>query len=313
MSDAAILQLGSEHERIRRRTRRGVIWSGVAHLVLLVVLTMQHHLAPEPMALTEITWLDPVEAAPAPAPVAVETPPAVEEPQEVARTPVEKTVQFKRAEKPAITKPEPQKSQILQDKLQERLASLRQKAPALPQTVASANAQPRLSRPVSTPPLQSETSPVDLKRGQSVDPKPMALTRQSTKPAPRLQLASAPERKLEAAFSEDTAPQVRDIAGAELLGPVADRALLQHQVPRYPSAAMSEAREGSVTLRFIVLANGVLKENILVERTSGHADLDAEALEALRGWRFEELPRGSVGEQWGLITFHFKISVTNAG
>ena len=311
MSQAAVLQLGSEHERIRRRTRRGIIWSSVAHLVLLVLMTMQQHLAPEPLALTEITWLDPVEPIAAAAPVAVETPPTVEKPTEVARNPVEKTVQFKRAAKPAVAKPQPQKSQVLQDRLQERLASLRQKTPALPQTVATANARPRLSRPTTSPPIQSDT--VDLKRGQAVKPKPMALTRQSTKPAPRLQLASAPERKLEAAITEDTAPRVRDIAGAELLGPVADRALVSHRVPRYPSAAMSEAREGSVTLRFIVLATGVLKENILVERTSGHADLDAEARAALREWRFEELPRGSVGEQWGLITFHFKISVTNAG
>lgn len=313
MSHTAVMQLGDEHERIRLRTRRGVIWSLVAHLVCFVLIAMQQHLAPEPLALTEITWLDPVQASPAPAPVVVETRPAVAPPTEVAQMPVEKTVQFKRAEKPAIAKPQPQQAQAVQDRLQERLASLRKKAPTLPKEVASANVQPRLSRPMSAPPLQSETSPVDMKRGQAVQPKPMALARQSAKPAPRLQLASAPDRKVEAAITEDTAPMIRDIAGAELLGPVADRALIAHRVPTYPAAAMSDAREGSVTLRFIVRANGVLKENILIEKTSGHADLDAQALEALRNWRFEALPSGSVGEQWGLITFHFKISVTNAG
>ena len=309
----ATLELSREHARIQRRTRRGVIWSSVAHLIVLVLMAMKQHLAPEPLALTEITWLDPVEAVPAPAPPAA----ALQEPQPAAPAPViqqaAKTEHFKRAEKPAPAKPKPQNSRAIQDRLQERLAALRQNAPKLPQTVASANAQPRMSKPVVSSPLQSVTNPVDLKRGQSLQPKPLTLVRQSKTPAPRLALAAAPEPKIEAALMEDTSPMVREIAGAQLMGPVADRALVSHQVPEYPSAAMREAREGSVTLRFFVQPNGTLKENILVERTSGHADLDRKAVEALRAWQFEALPRGATGEQWGTITFHFKISVTNLG
>ena len=143
----ATLELSREHERIKRRTRRGVIWSSVAHLVVLVLMAMKQHLAPEPLALTEITWFDPVEAVPAPAPAAV----ALQKPQPPEPAPViqqaTKTVHFKRAEKPAPAKPKPQNSRAIQDRLQERLAALRQNAPKLPQTVASANAQPRLSKP----------------------------------------------------------------------------------------------------------------------------------------------------------------------
>jgi TonB family protein len=309
----ATLELNREHARIRRRTKRGVIWSSVAHLIVLVLMAMKQHLAPEPLALTEITWLDPVEATPAPAAPAVASP-EPQRPEPASVTPqVAKTVHFKRAEKPAPAKPKPQNSRAIQDRLQERLAALRQNAPKLPQTVANANAQPRMSQPVVSTPLQSVTSPVDLKRGRSLQPQPSALVRQSQSPAPRLELAAAPERKMEAALVEDTSPMVREIAGAQLMGPVADRALVSHRVPDYPDAAMREAREGSVTLRFFVQTNGMLKENILVEQTSGHADIDRKAVEALHAWQFEALPGGATGEQWGTITFHFKISVTNLG
>jgi TonB family protein len=308
MSHAMTLELNREHERIRRRTRRGVIWSFVAHLVVLVLMAMQQHLAPEPLRLTEITWLDPVEAAPAPAPPAVAQPePAKPEPVAVTQK-TEETVHFKRAESPAPAEPKPQDARVVQDRLQERLASLRQNAPTLPQAVATTTA-PRMSRPTRAP-ILPESSPVDMKRGQSPTPAPVSLARQSHTPAPRLELAAAPEREVTAAqITEDTSPLVREIAGAQLMGPVADRELVSYEVPEYPAVAMREGREGSVTLRFIVRPNGSVKENVLVEATSGYAPFDHNAVDALRQWRFEALPHGSVGEQWGTITFHFKLSL----
>jgi len=311
MSFAAAVDLSREHERIRLRTRRGVIWSGVVHLVLLVVLAMHQHLAPEPLALTEITWLDPVEAAPAPAPPQAEPQPAPPEPVAVASR-TQETVQFKRAETPAPAEPKPQDARVAQDKLQERLAALRNNAPALPTPVAN-TAQPRMSQPTLSPQV-AEASPVDLKRGQSPKPAPVSLVRQSKAPAPRLELAAAPEREVQAARpTEDTSPMVRDIAGAQLMGPVADRELVSYEVPEYPASAMREGREGSVTLRFVVRPNGTVKENVLVERTSGHTLFDRNAVDALRLWRFEALPSGSMGEQWGTITFNFKLSLVNSG
>lgn len=278
MSYAATLELSRENARIQRRTRRGVVWSSVAHLVVLVLIALHQRLAPEPLALTEITWLDPVETSAAPAPqVAPQpTPKPVEEAPAAQKK--EKTEHFQRADEQAAAKPKPQDARAIQDRLQQRMAALRQSTPLLPQTVASDNSKPTLSKPMMLPPVQSEA--IDLKRGQSVQPKQLALVRQSTTAAPRLELAKAPERKLEAVQVEDTSPLVREIAGAELMGPVADRALVVHQVPEYPSAAMREAREGSVTLRFFVRPDGTLRENILIERTSGHTDLDQNALEA---------------------------------
>jgi len=97
----------------------------------------------------------------------------------------------------------------------------------------------------------------------------------------------------------------RTLDGAQLVGPVADRPIVAHKLPKYPAWAMQEAVEASVTLYFIVLANGQIKDNILVQKTSGHAEFDHNAQKALRAWRFEELT--GAGEQWGTITFHFKL------
>jgi TonB family protein len=54
-----------------------------------------------------------------------------------------------------------------------------------------------------------------------------------------------------------------------------------------------------------------VKENIQVQKTAGFEDFDESARTALRSWRFEALRGGRTGEQWGVITFHFRL--TSAG
>ena len=71
--------------------------------------------------------------------------------------------------------------------------------------------------------------------------------------------------------------------------------------------AQREGAEGSVTLYFIVRPDGSIKENVLVQKTAGFEDFDENARAALRAWRFAALPRGQTGEQWGTITFHFRL------
>ncbi len=58
---------------------------------------------------------------------------------------------------------------------------------------------------------------------------------------------------------------------------------------------------------FVVRPDGGVKENILVQRTAGFEDFDESARVALRVWRFKPLSVGQAGEQWGTITFHFRI------
>lgn len=108
-----------------------------------------------------------------------------------------------------------------------------------------------------------------------------------------------------AQVSETTAR--RTVAGASLLGPIADREVLSYQIPAYPDWAKKEAVEASVTLYFVVRADGGVKENVLVQKTAGFEDFDESAREALRTWRFEPLRAGRTGEQWGIITFHFRL------
>src|SRR5262249_19163552 len=99
----------------------------------------------------------------------------------------------------------------------------------------------------------------------------------------------------------------RSLAGASLAGPIADRAILQMTQPVYPDWAKKDAVEGSVTLYFIVRPDGSVKENVLVQKTAGFQDFDESARTALRAWRFEALRAGRTGEQWGTITFHFRL------
>jgi TonB family protein len=97
------------------------------------------------------------------------------------------------------------------------------------------------------------------------------------------------------------------LAGVTLRGPVADRPLLAYRAPDYPESAKREAIEGTVRLQFFVLPNGSIKENVLVERTSGFEEFDRNARLALLDWRFEPLPAGAAGEQWGIITLNYRL------
>jgi len=99
----------------------------------------------------------------------------------------------------------------------------------------------------------------------------------------------------------------RSLADATLVGPIADRPILSRVTPAYPDWAKREAVEGSVTLTFFVRPDGTIKENVLVTKTAGFEDFDENARSALRAWRFEALPSGRTGEQWGSITFRYRL------
>jgi TonB family protein len=62
-----------------------------------------------------------------------------------------------------------------------------------------------------------------------------------------------------------------------------------------------------VTLSFIVRPDGVIKENVLVQKTAGFAEFDDSARAALSQWLFKPLKSGETGEQWGTITFRFRL------
>jgi periplasmic protein TonB len=62
--------------------------------------------------------------------------------------------------------------------------------------------------------------------------------------------------------------------------------------PRYPEWARRQGIEGVTQLRFEVLTDGRVGR-VVVDRPSGHIDLDQAAVSAIKTWRFEPARRGS--------------------
>jgi protein TonB len=95
--------------------------------------------------------------------------------------------------------------------------------------------------------------------------------------------------------------------GATLAGPAAGREVVKHVLPVYPGWAMQEATEATVTIYFVVLPDGRVKDNVQIQKTGGYADFDRNASEAIKHWRFVPLAEGRRDEQWGTINFRFRL------
>ncbi len=78
-------------------------------------------------------------------------------------------------------------------------------------------------------------------------------------------------------------------------------------LPAYPAWARRQAVEAAVTLTFIVLPDGRVREDVQVQHTAGFRDFDERAAAALRQWRFAALPGGDAAGQWGTITFRYRL------
>lgn len=299
-----------EHMRIDARTRRATLWSVVVHALLLTWMFVQPHVLDEPPQLTEITWIDPEVLQPRP-PSAARAPEPVQvaKKQPVQPTPPRQEQVLKRAPREEPDVPA-QMSKALQDRLSLRMATLQQTERSGTDTPAAVKAPAPISgvRP-ARPTEDTLPSPVQMKREKGTSTPAVALKRVKGQSAtPRLADVRVPERESHTTRPQNVDPsQVRNLAGASLMGPVVDRALLAHTKPTYPEWAKKQAIEGSVSLYFVVRPDGRIKENIMVEKTSGFEEFDLNAIRALRGWKFEPLGPGSTGEQWGRITFHFRL------
>lgn len=296
-----------ELERIRTRTHRTTGVSAVLHILLVLLLSRMKVDTSVPEGLVEVMWLDPVPAAAAPPAPAV-TP----EQKPVNPAPRDSRIHFARETKDATAAPRPQDVAATQDRLRNRLASMQQDFAQTPLQVAGlgSSSLPSFSSLAGLPEGTGKSSAIGLNRGTSSLP-PLDLSRGRGGPpgaAPALQKmqeAPAAPRGERPMASSGVTRQV--LAGITLRGPVADRALLVHTRPEYPEWAQRELVEGSVRLYFEVLPDGRVKENVLVERTSGVEDFDRNATRALKSWRFEPVADG-VGEQWGSITIDFRLN-----
>ena len=292
------------------RTSWSMAASGVLHVIALVLFMLMRPAASTAPALTEITLLDagdvaePAGGAPAPAAAPQTSAGALMSRPNESR--------FRRLDRSADMAPEPQAQDAFDDRINARLASLQNtaSAPSIG-TVPSAKPSMWATAPASVPGTGGGGQPMALTRGGAGGASPLPLTRGGGGHGLAPALAPATPHG-EGSASEQPAKGGdagvrRTLAGVTLMGPVADRPIVSHVTPEYPEWAKREAVEGSVTLMFIVRPDGTIKENVLVQKTAGFEDFDENARTALRAWRFQALRDGRVGEQWGTITFHFRL------
>lgn len=309
------------HNKARTRESMGI--SILLHLILLAWLGLTRASGSELAGLTEVTFVemtDPAGEPNAAPPMARETTSSapVQEVSLKATKEAKAPEHFERALERGSDAPRPQSSHAVTDLLDKRLDAIDREgssttaiaslipapsvgipAPAgLPGPGDRPNAVPATLRRDGTP-VGGGTAPVALRRLEG---------RSTARPAMAAAVIDAPA---EAAPKPATSSGhgARNLAGANLVGPVADRQVLRYRVPDYPDWAKRDGVEGSVTLYFFVMPNGRVKENVVVERTSGFSDFDDRAILALLEWVFIALPSSPASnEQWGRITFNYRLS-----
>ena len=287
------------------RTRGFMAVSFALHALLVVWLLLQPRLAHQ-APLTEITWLESEEAA---RPGAAESAPAAAGGAQATH--------FRRLRREADERPELKSDEATGDRMSARLSAMQQSAAgSSPLAVSMTGTAASLATPAVPKGLGGGgASPLSLHReGGTASAPPLEMTRGRAAPAPVLAQAAEPVRAAAPAPAParggDTNAR-QTLAGVSINGPVADRAVLHHETPVYPEWAKHDAVEGVVTLSFVVRADGTVKENVLVQKTAGFQDFDDNARAALLAWRFEPLRGGRTGEQWGTITFRYRLQGAN--
>lgn len=286
----------------------------VAHaLIFLWIATMKSVVEDLPVV-TEILMLEPGDLVAA-APSAPSVAPSPAQSQTVRGVQVQSAqdLHFQRMEREADVTLDPSSATAIQDQLDSKLAQLQRESKPLPVGTATGSVSALFGSSPATvgAPGGTGTAPVKLSRGGGGSGPPLELSRGGTPGAPAslsaATVSGAGKSQAAAPSQAGEATAQRTIAGASLAGPIADRPVLFYTLPTYPDWAKREAVEGSVTLYFVVRPDGTVKENVLVQKTAGFGDFDENARTALRAWRFEPLKGGRTGEQWGTITFHFRL------
>ncbi len=299
---------------IEKRTRKLLGTSAVIHAVLIVWLVLLHAFTTESQTLTEITWIEPeeVQVAAAPKVEAAEPPRA---PAVSTKQPSRERTTENIQRKPDVAEiaPEPQTLHALDNTISERLLSLQRREHEKPAPIASINTP----NPVSKPKLAgvdtrlSRPKAESLVRREGTASTPIELSRSKSRVMRADVLVAPPMADKPTRAPAQQSDASRELAGARMTGPVADRPIVSYESPNYPEWAKIEGVEGSVMIYFVVLANGRVKENVMVQRTSGFADFDQNAVSAILAWRFERLGAGKTGEQWGTILFHYRLRSAN--
>jgi TonB family protein len=294
-----------------RRTRWTMGMSIVLHaLLFLWIMTIKSSVVETP-PITEILMLEPGDVSGDPAAPASLAPRSNPQPGLAPRE-VHDDARFIRTASRADVTLDPMSSTAIADQMTARLSALTQEErPAVPGAASTSMPTSMFgSGPATVSGNGTGAAPVTLRRGGALGGAgALPLNRGGSGAGSASGPATLPAVKAEAAAPAQVgdATARRTIAGASVAGPIADRPVLHTEVPEYPEWAKKEAVEGSVTLYFVVRTNGTVKENVVIQKTAGFGDFDENARTAIRGWRFEPLRGGRTGEQWGTITFHFRL------
>jgi TonB family protein len=310
-----VFTLSIELAAIRSHTYKGIACSFLAHVLLFLWLMAFKSFMPVSAGVIEITWIEPAEAAPVIVPAASgEIPPALQENSTPWKpSSQEPKMHFLRDMPEADIALQPQNAEIVEDRLGERLAFLQRDASQKRINVANLVQTKPLGRSslASIPAQQGVANQrIDLTRQQSSNQRSVELLRAEVRhQRSSLAITKGAVTPIAPASAKTTDSSARRLlAGATLQGPVVDRPLISYATPIYPEWAKRQAIEASVTLHFVVLPDGRVKENVFIQKTSAYEDFDDNATSALLAWRFEPLKGEAIGEQWGLITFHYKLS-----
>jgi TonB family protein len=97
--------------------------------------------------------------------------------------------------------------------------------------------------------------------------------------------------------------------GFEIGGPVGDRHIAHRKLPEYPAWAEEKGISAMVKIYFTVRPDGTLRTTMRILTSSGYAELDDLAKEALAQWRFSPTSANSSEDTaWGVITFRFTLA-----
>ncbi len=295
--------LSLEMAAIRVRTHRMMAISVLIHVAAAIMIFAAREQAgylSDSAAYTEITWLA------SPSPQVAQSDPGVS-------PPAPDVVMVKEG---AARKPERKKKDVsvppvegVSEKINGRLARLQESSRergAVAPIMASIVGFARPSAMAAGVAGNSVRPPVDLERSEK---KIVPLERGDRSIATPVFQAITPADKRDREIVAEPAVTA-DLPGITISGPVTDRALMGHELPEYPEWARRDGIEVSVQLRFTVMPDGSIKENLLVEKSSGFGEFDSNAKTALSGWRFEALGAGEVKEQWGRIVFNYRLNKT---
>jgi protein TonB len=161
-------------------------------------------------------------------------------------------------------------------------------------TPETAVAAPRSGMPAES---AHDSTPSDPAASSDVSPSTRTHTAE-TRPA-----AAASDPPGRPGIASHPAP---GIPAGTLASPLPAPKAVRTPAPEYPEEARWEKRTGLATLGFRVEADGSVAE-VRMLHSSGHADLDAAALESLRHWRFT-LPAGATPSSWYRYVFRFELT-----